>query len=117
MTSFVIFYSLAYIAYQIYLQVFLWNKVITWVLDVFIGFLVVMLLMYSVIIIMLNRTMRSLTGDFKKEIRSVNNQFFVFLISYLTICAYSTCLASTKFTTVVGQEALDLAYIILAFFW
>ena len=55
-----------------------WNKYATF------SSFIVLLIMYSFVILKLNRVMNRMDGNFVKEKRSVNCQFFVFLVSYFT---------------------------------
>ena len=52
-----------------------------------------------------------MVGDFKREIKSINSQFFIFLISYLTKLGYVGALMFFK----VSQDTFDLLYFVLAF--
>ena len=73
--------------------------------------------MYSIVIALLTKTMKELEGDFKKEIRSINTQFYVFLFSYLTMSAFVTCMGSPEITQKIGADNLNMVYLILAFYW
>ena len=66
---------------------------------------------------MLNGTMKEMVGDFGKEINSVRYQFYIFLFSYVTQCVYVTVLSNQTLVSKLGEENLDLSYMILAFFW
>ena len=80
------------------------------------GSFILLTVMYSVVIYMLNRVMRKLVGDFKNEIRSVNGQFFVFLISYLTRCSFVLLLNIKKVRELLGGvNAMNVSYLIVAF--
>ena len=46
-------------------------------------FIITLIVAHAIVTIRLNLVMRRLTGDFDKEIRSVNLQFIVFLFAYL----------------------------------
>ena len=52
------------------------------------GNFIVLTLMYTIVCVILNCEMNSMVGDFRKEIRSINCQFIVFLFAYLTKCTY-----------------------------
>ena len=72
--------------------------------------------MYSIVIYMLNRVMSKFVGNFKNEIRSVNGQFFVFLISYLTRCSFVLLLNIKKVRELLGGvNAMNVSYLIVAF--
>ena len=45
--------------------------------------MVLMSVVYAVIIVILNKNMNKLAGDFKEEISSINWQFSVYLFSYI----------------------------------
>ena len=66
---------------------------------------------------MLNGTMKEMVGDFGKEINSVRYQFYIFLFSYVTQCVYVTVLSNQTLVSKLGEDNLDLSYMILAFFW
>ena len=46
--------------------------------------LVILVMTYTIVIIKLNQVMKKVDGNFEQEIRSINCQFFFFLIAYLT---------------------------------
>ena len=58
--------------------------------------------MYTVVMVMLNREMKCLQGDFDKEIRSVNGQFLVYLIAYVLRCTVVIPLEISKLYEVLG---------------
>ena len=52
-----------------------------------------------------------MVGDFKREILSINCQFFIFLVAYLSRCGYIVFLISVK----LSQEMFDLLFFLVAF--
>ena len=109
-------YAIAYLTMQIAFLTVYWDQIVTWLFNLWDGFLIILLLMYSVVILMLNKAMRNLAGDFQSEIRSVNTQFIAFLLSYLTLCVFNTCLSSPKLVEKFGPETFELVYFVMAFF-
>ena len=54
----------------------------------FIPFFTVLSLTYIMVIAKLNSKMKRLVGDFNMEIDSINRQFIVFLVAYVTRLAF-----------------------------
>ena len=57
-------YAIAYLTMQISFLTVYWDEIVTWLFNLWDGFLIILLLMYSVVILMLNKAMRNLAGDF-----------------------------------------------------
>ena len=55
-----------------------------WISNCFMFLYLSLALMFTIVILRLNGVMNRMTGSFAHEIRSVNCQFFVFLVAYLT---------------------------------
>ena len=86
-----------------------------WQQDVFLGFLVTLTVMYSLVIISLNKTMQKIIGDFRREKRSVNTQFSVFLFGYAFLCIF-VLVASSPLEKKLGYKNMETAYLIVVFF-
>ena len=67
--------------------------------------------MFTIVIVRLNGVMKRMTGDFQREIRSVNCQFFVFLFAYLT---RSACIITFEFTDIVNDEVKYVVFLLAA---
>ena len=86
-----------------------------WQQDVFLGFLVTLTVMYSLVIISLNKTMQKIIGDFRREKRSVNTQFSVFLFGYALMCIF-VLVASSPLEKKLGYKKMDTVYLVGVFF-
>ena len=67
--------------------------------------------MFTIVIVRLNGVMKRMTGDFYREIRSVNCQFFVFLFAYLT---RSICIITFEFTDIVNDKVKYVVFLLAA---
>ena len=81
---FVLMYASTYLA----LDMFIWVRSLDkgeydWIQNFLLVCYFVLTIMYTIVILRLNRVMKRLSGSFRSEKRSINCQFFMFLIAYL----------------------------------
>ena len=91
------------------------GKIYLWEVYYLIASFIVLNLIYTIVILHLNRVMTKMAGDFGKEIRSVKWQFLVFFFAYLGRCVYLIALISNTLKHVFGTNAIHTFYFVLAF--
>ena len=91
------------------------GKIYLWEVYYLIGSFIVLNLIYTIVILHLNRVLTKMTGDFGKEIRSVKWQFLCFFFAYLGRCVYLIALISNTLNQVFGPNAIHAFYFVLAF--
>ena len=77
----------------------------------------VLTVMYTAAMAMLNKVMHQMVGDFKTEIRSVNCQLIVFLLSYTTRCIWNLAFASDRLVAQLGPYTFNLIYLVVVIIW
>ena len=70
--------------------------------------------MYTVVMIMLSRVTRKFKENFEKEVNSVNCQFLVFLIAYVSRILISIPLEIQTLKDLLGKECLLMIHLILS---
>ena len=86
-----------------------------WQMYILVGFLVTLTVMYSLVIISLNKTMQKIIGDFRREKCSVNTQFSVFLFGYAMMCIF-VLVALSPLEKKLGYKKMDTVYLVGVFF-
>ena len=82
------FFVLVYASTYLALDFFIWVRSLDkgeydWIQNFLLVCFFVLTIMYTIVILRLNRVMKRLSGSFRSEKRSINCQFFMFLIAYL----------------------------------
>ena len=82
------FFVLVYASIYLALDLFIWILSLDkgehdWIQNFLLVCFFVLTIMYTIVMFRLNRVMKRLSGSFGSENRSINCQFFVFLIAYL----------------------------------
>lgn len=74
----------------LFFEVFSWTQkhsdkeLPKWLSTYYSVYMIALMILYSIVILTLNRVMKSVPGNLKREVISVNCQFFVFLVAYFT---------------------------------
>ena len=85
--QFSIGFAMAYACLYIFIDGYLWIKNYLYTTYWTLAFIISLLVVHAIVTVKLNMVMNKMTGNFTQEIRSVNCQFFVFLVAYSLRCA------------------------------